>query len=180
MTINDQIRDEKLQYHINREAAKISVWSSDKILKYKHLTGKDILPSDQQQIIEQTKCTYSPLGKAFKKQTKTIEDQGQKQAEALKSLESKSIEGIFNWKLNKLDKINEYIKKINQNNMIHNSSKETINFNALKTIRSFGEDIYGNKFALNKSNQEQADLVEYIVNFNNKTRPKNKDDKKVK
>ena len=83
MTINDQVRDEKLQYDINREAAKISALSSGKIHKYEYLTGEDILPSNQQQIIEQTKFTYSPLGKAFDKQIKTIEDQGKKQVDAL-------------------------------------------------------------------------------------------------
>ena len=46
-----------------------------------------MLPSNQKQIVEQAKFTYSPLGKAFEKQTKTIEDQGNKQVEALKSLE---------------------------------------------------------------------------------------------
>ena len=76
MTINDQIRDEKLQYDINREAAKISALSSGKIHKYEYLTGEDILPSNQQQIIEQARFTYSPLGKAFGKQIKAIEDQG--------------------------------------------------------------------------------------------------------
>ena len=75
MTINDQIRDEKLRYDINREAAKISALSSGKIHKYEYLT---VLPSNQQQIIEQAKFTYSPLGKAFEKQIKTIEDQGKK------------------------------------------------------------------------------------------------------
>ena len=79
MTIEDQIKDEKLQYDINREAAKISALSSDKIYKYEYLTGEEILPSNQQQIIEQAKFTYSPLGKAFEKQTKTIEDKGDKQ-----------------------------------------------------------------------------------------------------
>ena len=78
----------KLQYDINREAAKISALSSDKIDKYEYLTGEEILPSNQQQIIEQAKFTYSPLGKAFEKQTKTIEDQGKKQINALKNLES--------------------------------------------------------------------------------------------
>ena len=78
MTINDQIRDENLQYDINREAAKISALSSGKIHKYEYLTGEDILPSNQQQIIEQAKFTYSLLGKVFEKQIKTIEDQGQK------------------------------------------------------------------------------------------------------
>ena len=48
MTINDQTRDEKLQFDINREAAKISVLSSCKIYKYEHLAGKDIFPSNQQ------------------------------------------------------------------------------------------------------------------------------------
>ena len=89
MTINDQIRDEKLKYDINREAAKISVLSSGKIHKYEYLTGEDILPSNQQQIIEQAKFTYSPLGKAFEKQMKTIEDQRKKQVEALKDLKPK-------------------------------------------------------------------------------------------
>ena len=47
MTINDQIRYEKIQYNINKEAAKISPLSSGKIHKYEYLTGKDILPSNQ-------------------------------------------------------------------------------------------------------------------------------------
>ena len=84
MTINDQIRDEKLQYDINREAAKISALSSGKIHKYEYLTGEDILPSNQQQIIEQVKFTYSPLGKAFEKQMKTIEDQEEKQIRTIR------------------------------------------------------------------------------------------------
>ena len=71
MTIEDQIKDKKLQYDINREAAKIS----GKIDKYEYLTGEEILPSNQQQIFEQAKFTYSSLGKAFEKQIKTIEDQ---------------------------------------------------------------------------------------------------------
>ena len=82
MTINDQIRDEKLQYDINREAAKISSKWSDKFFKYEYHTGEDILPSNKQQIIEQARFTYSPLGKAFEKQINTIEDQGKKQVDA--------------------------------------------------------------------------------------------------
>ena len=91
MTIKDQIKNEKLQYDINREAAKISALSSGKIDKYEYLTGEEILPSNQQQIIEQTKFTYSPLGKAFEKETKTIEDQGKKQVDALANLKPKEI-----------------------------------------------------------------------------------------
>ena len=57
MTINDQIEDEKLQYDINREAVKISALTSGKIDKYEYLTGEEILPSNQKQIIEQAKFT---------------------------------------------------------------------------------------------------------------------------
>ena len=91
MTIEDQINDKKLQYNINREAAKISALSSCKIDNYEYLTGKEILPFNQQQVIEQAKFTYSLLGKAFEKQTKTIEDQGKKQVDALADLKVKEI-----------------------------------------------------------------------------------------
>ena len=87
MSINDQTKDEKLQYDINREAAKISVLSSGKLHKFEYLIGEDILPSNQQQIIEQARLTYSPLEKAFEKQTKTIEDQSKEQVDALKAIE---------------------------------------------------------------------------------------------
>ena len=86
MSINDQIKDEKLKYDLKREAAKISALSSGKLHKYDYLTGEDILPSDQQQIINQTKFTYSPLGKAFDKQIKTIEDYGKNQVGAIENL----------------------------------------------------------------------------------------------
>ena len=108
MTTNDQIRDEKLQYDINREAAKISK-SSGKHHKYEYLTGEDIIPSNQQQIIEQAKFTYSPLGKAFEKQIKTIEDQVKKQIDALESL--KPIEDKSNNQSRSTIIFNELINK---------------------------------------------------------------------
>ena len=89
MTINEQIRDEKLQYDSNRKAAKVSALWSGKIHKYEYLTGQDILPSNQQQIIEQARFTYSPLRKAFEKQIKTIADKGQKQTDALEKFKTK-------------------------------------------------------------------------------------------
>ena len=132
MTINDQIRDEKLQYDINREAAKISALSSGKIHKYEYLAGEDILPSNQQQIIEQARFTYSPLGKAFEKQIKTIEDQGKKQVDALENLkpkeETKPIEDksnnqskatiIFNELINKRKELmSELYDSVDYNNL---------------------------------------------------------------
>ena len=83
MTIEDQIKDEKLQYDINREVAKISALSSGKLDKYEYLTGEEVLPSNQQQIIQQAKFNYSPLRKAIEKQIKTIKDQGKNQVKAI-------------------------------------------------------------------------------------------------
>ena len=125
MTINDQIRDEKLQYDINREAAKISALSSGKIHNYEYLTVEDILPSNQQQIIEQVKFIYSPLGKAFQKQVKTIEYKRQKQIDALESLkpityDDESLEqkeDSFNETFDgKLDEIQELNREIDYKN----------------------------------------------------------------
>ena len=56
----------KIKYDINREA-KISALSSGKNDKYEYFTGEEILPSNQQQIIEQANFTFSPLGKANKR-----------------------------------------------------------------------------------------------------------------
>ena len=79
MTINDKIRDEKLQYDIYKEAAKVSVLSSAKNDKYDHLKGEEILSSNQRQIVKQTKFTCSWLGTPFgKKQRKMTEDQEKK------------------------------------------------------------------------------------------------------
>ena len=64
MTINDQIRDEKLEYDINRKAAKLPALLSGKIDKYEYSTGEEVLPSNQKRIMEQATFTYSPLGKA--------------------------------------------------------------------------------------------------------------------
>ena len=132
MTIDDQIRNEKLQYDLNREAAKISALSSGKIHKYEYLTGEDILPSNQQQIIEQAKFTYSPLGKAFEKQIKTIEDQGKKQVDALEKLkpkEIKPIEGTSNNQSSAATIFNELISKRKE---LMNKLYDSVDYNNLK------------------------------------------------
>ena len=148
MTINDQFRDKKLQYDLNKEAAKISALSSGKIHKYEYLTGEDILPSNQQQIIEQTKFNYYPLGRAFEKQIKTIEGEGKKQIDVLKPLEpkekivhvnddyedkllySKEREKFRNIYNKKLDRIEELTEKIDDKNFIFTiiSTEKTTDF----------------------------------------------------
>ena len=79
MATDHKIRDEQLQYDINKEAANISALSSEKVDKYEYLTGEEILSSDQRRVIEQSKFKYSPLEKAFEKQIKTTEDQRETQ-----------------------------------------------------------------------------------------------------
>ena len=127
MTTEDQIRDEKLQHDINRETAKISALSSGKLDKYEYLSGEEILPSNQQQIIEQAKFTYSPLGKAFEKQTKTTEDQGKKQIDALADLKPKEIKPretkpneSSDYFINGLAKIREFYKPVDFNDVSYN------------------------------------------------------------
>ena len=138
MTINGQIRDQKLRYDISREAAKISASSSGKVHKYEYLTGQDILPSNQQQIIQQAKFTHSPLGKAFEKQIKTIEDQAQKQVEALNALKSNNqltIEDLIpksafnNDEAKKeVDKIKEIEKHVDREKLVYETNEYTYSF----------------------------------------------------
>ena len=91
MTVNDKIRDEKLQYNINREVAKISPLASGKIGKHEYLTGEQILPSDQRRVLEEAAFPYSLLGKSWEKQRTTTEDQGQKQVQGIEDFENKSV-----------------------------------------------------------------------------------------
>lgn len=65
MTINEKIKDEKLQYKVNRAAAKISALSSGMIDKYEYLTAEEILPPQQHIIMQEAKFSYSPLRKTF-------------------------------------------------------------------------------------------------------------------
>ena len=88
MTVDDKIIDEKLRYDINRESAKISALSSGETDKYEYLTGEKILPSNQSRINKQAKFTYSPLGKAFEEQIKTIDEQGKKQGSSFRSFKT--------------------------------------------------------------------------------------------
>ena len=159
MTINGQIRDEKLQYDINREASKISVLSLGKIHKYEYLTGEEILLSNQQQIIEQAKFTYSPLEKVFEKQIKTIEDQGEKQIKALEDLkpkgETKAIEDKSDDKLSeeketynrllgqRFNEIQKLSKEIDFKNLIYHF--ETFSISSINFIKFKGLLIFLNK-----------------------------------
>ena len=178
MTIEDQIKDEKLQYDINREAAKISALSSGKIDKYEYLTGEEILPSHQQQIIQQAKFAYSPLGKALEKQIKTIEDQGKKQVKAIQdnkqlvnkddfkdklllSKEREIFKDIYN---KRLDKTEELSNKIDYNDLkyVTINSNTTHNFSDITDPITFPNEIENGKVSLEEAKNIQQYYLEYL------------------
>ena len=191
MTIEDQIKDEKLQYDINREALKISALSSGKIDKYEYLTAEEILPSNQQQIIDQAKFTYSPLGKAFEKQTKTIEDQGKKQVDSLIALKTSNkklpsikdfipIENLNPEIINEIKRIEEIEKYVDRDKMVYKSANKTYDFRNFKAIRTFGNKIRNNIVSATTENTEQANLLSHIEDFIKKTKPRDPILKKLK
>ena len=172
MTIEDQIKDEKLQCDINREAAKISALSSGKPDKYEYLTGEEILPSNQQQIIQQAKFNYSPLGKAIENQRKTIEDQGEKQVKAIqdkqivninkdgykdKLLLSKERE-IFK------DRIEEMNNKIDYDNVKYPiyATKDLLDFSELTDPLTLLDKIKKGELKLETVKDYQENLFEHI------------------
>ena len=185
MTIEDQIKDEKLQYDINREAAKISALSSGKIDKYEYLTGEEILPSNQQKI-QQAKFNYSPLGKALEKQIKTIKDQGEKQVDALKTSYKKlpSIKDFvptekFNLEIiNEIKRIEEIEKNVDRDKMVYKSTNRNYDFRGFKTIRTYGNDIRNNVTSLKAVDLEQANLMAHFHDFMKKTKPQDPEQKK--
>ena len=191
MTIEDHIKDKKLQYDINREDVKISALSSGKLDKYEYLTGEEILPSNQQQLIQQAKFNYSPLGKAIKKQRKTIEDQREKQVVALESLKvpDKKLTSIKDFIptenlnpeiINEIKRIEEIEKNVNRNKIVYKGTNKTYDFRNFKTIRTFGNEIRNNIISLDTANIEQTNLLSYIYDFTKKTKPRNPTQKKLR
>ena len=118
---------------------------------------EEILPSDQSRITEQTKFTYSPLGKTFEKHIKTIEEQGLKQFEALKALkpeenkEPESVEGVFsnNMRTNEIKDeiygIKQWKDKIKQEDLKYRTKNYTYDFQQYETIGCFSESIFTGK-----------------------------------
>ena len=128
------------------------------------------MPSDQQQIIEQAKFTYSPLRKAFQKQRKTIEDQEEKQIKAIQDKRSiKSIEK-FNYDINDspiVSKEKEIYNKLTEesfekiNNKLVFKYKGNIpneNFSGFDNAFEVISKIRDREISLNKAKDEQAKL----------------------
>ena len=151
MRIDDKIKYEKLQFDINREAAKIFALSSGKIDKYEYLTGKAVLPSDQSRIIEQARFIYFPLRKTFERQIKTIEDQGEKQIKALEEHEKQLL---------KYSNEKEFLTHLKQKEIF----KELVNRRMEEPVNRRMKEIWDLR--------KQIDFNNLIYHYKNKTVPK--------
>ena len=164
---------------INREAAKISALSSGKIDKYEYLTGEEILPSNQQQLIQQAKFTYSPLVKALEKQTKIIEDQGKKQVKAIQdnkqilninddykdklllSREREIFEDICNKRLDKIEELNNKIDYNNPNYVVIGTGVK-YSFDDLNDPLTLLNNIKKGKISMGKAMEQQYNFHKYL------------------
>ena len=141
-------------------------------------------------MIEQAKFTYSPLVKAFEKQIKTIEDQGQKQVEALNTLKSNNqlkiddaipkIALINDEAKKELDKIREIEKDVDRDKLIYEKNEYTYSFKNFQTIKTFGREIYEGKTNIKKAGEYQANLLMEIMNFRKNTKPRSEEKKQEK
>ena len=124
MTIEDQIKDEKLQYDINREAAKISALSSGKIDKYKYLTGEEILPNQREieKYVDRDKMVYKSANKTYNfRSFKTIRTFGNKIRNNVISMTTENTE-----QANLLNHIEDFIKKTKPRDPILKKLKEDV------------------------------------------------------
>ena len=170
---------------------KYQLYHQVKIDKYEYFTGEEILLSNQKQIIEQSKFNYSPLGKAFEKQTKTIEDQGEKQFDTLESIKNHDnelpsindfvpIENLNPEIVNEIKRIEEKEKNENRNKMVYKATNKSYEFRKSKTIRTFGSEINNNVISMDKANPDQINLTMHIKDFASRTKPWNRELKELK
>ena len=166
-------------FNTTLEAAKISALSSGELNKYEYVTGEEILPSNKQQVIEQAKLTYSSLGKAFEKQIKTIEDQGEKEIKAIQdnrkqlisnddyknklliSKEIKIFKDIYNKRLDKIEELNNKID-YNYIKYVVEKSGEKYRFNKIKDPITFLNNNKEGKISIQEAKDQQKNYYNYL------------------
>ena len=129
------------------------------------------------------------MGKAFEKQIKTIEDQGEKQVMALNTLKSDNNKLTIEEAIpssafandeakEEFNKIKEIEKNVDREKLFYKSNK--YNFKNFRTMITFGEDIYNGEITLEEADKDQSDLLEKINDFTKKTRPRSDKNKQEK
>ena len=78
-----------------------------------------------------------------------------------------------------LDEITGW-KKINSNNLKYETNKHLHDFQNFKKITLFGVSKDSDKITISVVDEDQSNLLENIVEFNNKSRPTTKEDKMKK
>ena len=162
MTIDNKIKNEILQYDLNREVAKILALSSGKI------DNIEILPSDQIRTIKLAKFTYSPLSKAFEKQIKTNEEQGKKQVEALEVVKPITQKLTIEHAIPKHTLSEETITELNEIKEIEKAKYSNIikqiNMHIIyRTISTFGRDIDNGTITQKEADEDQSNLLVEIL-----------------
>ena len=148
-----------------------------------------MLPSNKQQIIEKAKFEYSPLGKAFEKQVKAIEDQGKKQIEVLENLKLKEITQdktkpieYNNYFINELAKTRKSIEPVDFDNLIYyyKGSNEPINFSEYNGMMNIFKSIHSGDKTIEDIEQEQNKPKKEITITKQGNQKKKKDQKNSK
>ena len=137
------------------------------------------MPSDKQQIIEQAKFTYCPLGKAFEKQKKSIEDQGEKQIKAIQDNEQPLIsdddyknklllskqreifKDIYNKRLDKIEELNNKIDYDDLKYVVVRSGKK-FDFGVSEDPIALLNDIKKGKISLEEAKNKQQNYLNYL------------------
>ena len=173
--LNRKIKQNEAQYHLDREAAKISALSSNNLVKYEYLTSEDlgIEPSS-----EQAKFEYSLLGKIFniglseddKKETllkklKNIEDKNEQLLEIKQKAENiREITDFVKEPLSPeanalIDEIRAIQKVVNYKKLkIIDGKKNDHDFTDSKTFNELFRDLYYKKMTINDAQIKQNEF----------------------
>ena len=81
---------------------------------------------------------------------------------------------------NKINEIKKWEEIIKRKNLKYETNKNRFDFQQFKTIRFFGDNIYNGKINIKEAKMNQAILLENILDFRNKSRPRSNKDKEKK
>ena len=156
MTIEDQIKDEKLQYDNN--SASFNYSPLGKAIEKQIKTIKD---QGEKQVVALESLNVP------NKKLPSIKD-------------FIPIENLNPEIINEIKRIEEIEKKVDRNKMVYKGNNKTYDFRNFKTIRTFGNEIRNNVISLDTANIEQADLLSHVYDFSKKTRPRNPAQRQLK
>ena len=186
MTIEDQIKDENYNMILTEKPPKYQLYHHVKLINTNTLLVKKYCHRINDKLLNKLN-----LLNLLEKQTKTIEDQGKKQVDALTILKTSykklpsindfiPIENLNPEIINEIKRIEEVEKYVDRDKMVYKSANKTYDFRNFKTIHTFGNKIRYNVISMTSTNTEQANLLNHIEDFIKKTKPQDPILKKLK